>query len=463
MAPGEELEISVAAVEALGARRLAEILIGHACWDVGLHQALRLALASRSSDDRLVHTLCDELQRIEADRRFYGYRESSSLATDLDRIRDAIVRDLLPRQPAAAIQLLDRLIRLDAIVFDRSDDSDGMIGEVIKQAVDDLGAAWAVMPGRDRVHLAHEVFDVLTKDGYGVHGGVVSAFREALGQEGLSELERLIREDLDRCRAEEREARTWPLIRGLQQIADARGDVDSFVAAHRLAGTEDQALKDICERLIEAGRVAEALTRVEAAAVPSHRQWEVDDLRIRLLELVGRQDDAQAVRWRMFSGSLSEHSLRAYLAHLPSDEHEQVRATAVAMARQHREAHAALNLLITLDLNAAANLVLTRISELNGNHYFSLRPAAQALETNHPLAATLLYRCMGDAVLARAQSTQYEHAVRDLVAAERLASAVDDWINHPSQEAYQQQIIARHRQKRTFWNLMKAAGLNWKG
>ncbi|SMF89940.1 hypothetical protein SAMN02982917_6903 [Azospirillum oryzae] len=463
MAPGVEQEISVAAVEALGARRLAEILVGHACWDVGLHQALRLALASRSSGDQLVHTLCDELERIEGDRRFYGYRESSSLAADLDRIRDAIVRDLLPRQPKAAIQLLDRFIRLDANVFDRSDDSDGMIGDVIKQAVDDLGAAWAVLPGRDQVHLAHEVFDILNGDGYGVHGGVVSAFTEALGQEGLSELERMIREDLDRCRAEEREARTWPLIRGLQQIADARGDVDSFVAAHRLAGTEDQALKDICERLIEAGRVADALTRVEAAAVPGHRRWEVDDLHIRLLELLGRQGDAQAVRWRMFSNSLSEHTLRAYLAHLPSDEHERVRAAAVGMARQHREPHTALNLLITLDLDAAANLVLTRISELNGDHYSSLRPAAQALEANHPLAATLLYRCMGDVVLARAQSTQYEHAVRDLVAAERLASAVGDWIDHLSQEAYRERIVARHRQKRTFWNLMKAAGLNWKG
>ena len=462
MVENEELEITVEAVEALGARRLAEILVEHADRDTGLHQALRLALASQSSGDQLAQTLCKEIQRIASDRRFYGYRESSSLAADLDRVREAIVRDLLPQRPLAAAELLGRFIQLDATVFDRSDDSDGLIGDVLKQAIGDFGAAWAAAPDRDRVQLAHKVFAILTKDSYGVHGGVVIAFKEALGSEGLDELERLIRGGLERCRTQGEEARTWPLTRGLQQIADARGDVDGFIAAHRLAGTERHALKDICERLIEAGRAAEALARIEQADVPAHRQWEIDDLRVRLLDLLGRHDDAQAVRWKMFTGSPSEHTLRAYLAHLPDGEHDKVRAAAVTLARRHREPHAALNLLIGLDLDEASDLVLTRIGELNGDLHSRLRAAAQALEADHPLAAVLLYRSMADAVLARAQSTQYEHAVRDLAAAERLVPAIGDWLGHPSQDAYREQVVASHRQKRTFWDRMKTAGLNWK-
>ncbi|NUB04662.1 hypothetical protein FW320_00435 [Azospirillum sp. Vi22] len=462
MVENEEPELIIEAVEALGARRLAEILVEHACQDTGLHQALRLALASQSSGDQLAQTLSREIQRIASDRRFYGYRESHSLAADLDRVRESIVRDLLPVHPLTGAELLGRFIRLDTAVFDRSDDSDGLTGDVLKQAIGDFGAAWAAVPDRDRVQLARDVFGILTNDNYGVHGGVVSAFKEALGSEGLDELERLIREDLERCRTQGEEARTWPLTRGLQQIADARGDVDGFIAAHRLAGTESHALKEICERLIEAGRAIEALARVEQADIPAHRQWEIDDLRVRLLDLLGRHDDAQAVRWRMFTGSLSEHTLRAFLAHLPEGEHDRVRATAVTLARQHREPHAALNLLIGLDLDAAADLVLTRIGELNGDLYSRLRTAAQALEADHPLAAVLLYRSMANAVLARAQSTQYEHAVRDLAAAERLLSAVGDWLGHQPQNAYREQVVASHRQKRTFWDRMKTAGLNWK-
>ena len=462
MVENEEIEITVGAVEALGARRLAEILVEQAYQDAGLHQALRLALASQSSGDQLTQTLSREIQRIASDRRFYGYRESSSLADDLDRVRESVVRDLLAERPLAAAELLGRFIRLDATVFDRSDDSDGLIGDVLKQAIEDFGAAWAAVPDRDRVQLARDVFGILTKDSYGVHGGVVIAFKEALGSEGLDELERRIRGDLERCRTQDEEARTWPLTRGLQQIADARGDVDGFIAAHRLAGTESHALKEICERLIEAGRAVEALARVEQADVPAHRQWEIDDLRVRLLELLGRHEDAQAVRWWMFTGSLSEHTFRAYLAHLPDGEHDGVRAAAVTMARQHREPHAALNLLIGLDLDAASDLVLTRVGELNGDLYSRLRAAAQALEADHSLAAVLLYRSMADAVLIRAQSTQYEHAVRDLAAAERLAPAVSDWLGHTPQDAYREQVVASHRQKRTFWDRMKTAGLNWK-
>ncbi len=459
----EDSEISVEAVEALGAGRLAEMLVEHAQRDRGLHQTLRLALASSNSGDQLARTLAAEIHRIAADRRFHGYRESSSLAADLDRVRDAIVRDLLPEQPRAAAGLLDRFIRLDASVFDRSDDSDGMIGDVLKQAVEDFGAAWAVVPDRDPMNLAHEVFAILVEDGYGVHGGVVTAFKEALKPEGLDALERLIREDLDRRRANDGDSKVWPLNRGLRDIADARGDVDAFIAAHRLAGTESHALKDICERLGEAGRAAEALTRIEQAEVPAHRAWDIDDLRIRLLERLGHREDAQAVRWRMFSGSLSAPVLHAYLAGRPADEHAGLRATAVAMARRHREPHAALALLIGLDPNAAADLVLTRIDELSGDLYGQLRPTAQTLEADHPLAAILLYRRMADAVLARAQSTQYEHAVRDLAAAERLVPSVGDWLDHPSQDTHREQIVVRHRQKRTFWDKMKAAGLNWKG
>src|SRR6516165_605357 len=49
-----------------------------------------------------------------------------------------------------------------------------------------------------------------------------------------------------------------------------------------------------------------------------------------------------------------------------------------------------------------------------------MRPVGDRLAETHPVAAILLYREMADTVLRRGQSPQYDHAVRDLVAAERL-------------------------------------------
>jgi len=169
MAPvliGDE-ELTIEEVERLGARRLAEIVVKH-CWrDEGLRQTVRIALAASAPDNALVKTLAAEIDAVRADRRFYGYRESSTLAHELDRIREGITRELLPFHPRAAAELLGRLIRLDANVFERSDDSDGVIGDAIAAAVSDCGRAWAAVAERDPKMLAVEVLDLFTTDEYG--------------------------------------------------------------------------------------------------------------------------------------------------------------------------------------------------------------------------------------------------------------------------------------------------------
>src|ERR1700730_7696337 len=127
---GDE-ELMVEQVERLGARRLAEIVINHCDRDEGLRQTVRIALATSAPSDTLVKTLATEIDAVRTSRHFYGYRESNVLAQELDRIRQGIAEYLLLARPRAAAELLGRLIRLDANVYERADDSDGVIGEAI--------------------------------------------------------------------------------------------------------------------------------------------------------------------------------------------------------------------------------------------------------------------------------------------------------------------------------------------
>lgn len=133
----------------------------------------------------------------------------------------------------------------------------------------------------------------------------------------------------------------------------------------------------------------------------------------------------------------------------------------MALARRHPHVHGALELLIAHDLDAAAALVRERAPEINAQLYRVLRPAAERLSGRHPLAAILLYRRLAESVLDHGQAPAYEYAVKDLEAADRLSEAVEDWEGHPPAGAYRQQIAARHRQKRAFWERMRAAGLDW--
>jgi hypothetical protein len=461
MAPvltGDE-ELTVEEVERLGARRLAEIVVKHCYRDEGLLQTVRIALAASAPGDALVNTLVGEIDAVRVDRRFYGYRESSTLAHELDRIREGITLELRPVRPRAAAELLGRLIRLDATVFERSDDSDGVIGDAIAEAVADCGRAWAAVAERDPKMLAAEVLDLFTTDDYGARGKVIIAFAAALGTAGLDELERMAREQLDHGPA----GNNYDLAIALENIADARGDADGYIAARRLAGTEATAVKEITERLVAAGRLEEALRWAERPDVPALERENIARLKVDILDRLGRTEDAQAVRWSIFATSLSSDILAEYLGRLPETATGEARQMAIAAARGHPDVHRALPLLADLAPDIAAELVHRRLPEIGGDAYYVLRPVAERLAETDPLAAILLYRQMADAVLRRRQSLQYDYAVRDLVAAERLVPNVENWLGHLSQEAYRQRVATEHRQKRAFWQKMERAGLPWRG
>ena len=460
-APIDDEELRVEQVERLGARRLAEIVVNHCHRDEGLHQTVRIALAASTPGGPLVKTLATEIDAVRTSRHFYGYRESNVLAQELDRIRQGITEHLLPTQPLAAAELLGRLIRLDANVYERADDSDGVIGDAIGEAITDCGRAWAAVPQRDPKILAAEVFDLFTTDEYGARSEVITAFSEALGTSGLDELERLVRERLDHAATGKHDYQR-ALTFALENIADARGDVDGYIAAHRLAGTENVAVKEIGERLLAAGRLEEALHWLDRPDVSEHKRGDIGLLKVDILDRLGRTEDAQAARWSMFATSLSAGILGEYLGRLPEDVVAEARQRAIATACRHPDVHQSLPLLTELSPDIAADLVHKRLGEIRGEAYWVLRPVGDRLTESHPVAAILLYRRMADAVLRRGQSQHYDHAVRDLAAAERLVPNVADWLGHPPQEAYRQQIATEHRQKRAFWERMGRAGLSWR-
>jgi hypothetical protein len=448
-------------VESLGARRLAEIVVNHCHRDERLHQTVRIALAASTPGGPLVKTLATEIDAVRTSRHFYGYRESNVLAQELDRIRHGITEYLFPAQPRAAAEMLGRLIRLDANVYERSDDSDGVIGDAIGEAVTDCGRAWAAVPECDPKILAAEVFDLFTTDEYGARSEVITAFSKALGAAGLGELERLVRERLDHP-ATGKHVHHQVLTTALKNIADARGDVDEYIAAQRLAGTEDVAVKEISERLLAAGRLEEALHWADRPNVPEHKRGDIGPLKVEILDRLGRTEDAQAVRWSMFETSLSAGVLDEYLGRLPEDVVAEARQRAIATACRYPDVHQSLHLLAELSPDIAADLVHQRLGEIRGEAYWVLRPVADCLAETRPVAAILLYRRMADAVLRRGQSQHYDHAVRDLIAAERLVPSVEDWLGHPPQETYREQVATEHRQKRAFWEKMGREGLSWR-
>jgi hypothetical protein len=182
-------------------------------------------------------------------------------------------------------------------------------------------------------------------------------------------------------------------------------------------------------------------------------EWE--DARIDVLEALGRADDAQAARWGCFERSLSSTHLRAYLKRLADFDDLQAEEKALDHAQRSRNSLQALSFLVSWPaVDRAANLVLQRSEELDGNHYEILTPAAEALAGKHPLAAMLVLRAMVDFSLRNNRSGRYRHAARHLLECSSLASAIEDFGRFEPHDAYEARLRREHGRKSSFWNLI---------
>ncbi len=82
---------------------------------------------------------------------------------------------------------------------------------------------------------------------------------------------------------------------------------------------------------------------------------------------------------------------------------------------------------------------------------------AQALEKKgRLLGATVCYRALLFAILARAYARAYGHAAEYLRALSRLDLQVDDCESLPTHQAFESSIRSAHGRKVSFWNRIRA-------
>jgi len=113
----------------------------------------------------------------------------------------------------------------------------------------------------------------------------------------------------------------WPRARAsshLAALADTEGNVDAYIEAIRLGSNEHIDAANVAQRLIAAGRPAEAMEWLDKGRWAREPfDLTIADLRIAACEGLGRKTDAQALRWRAFEAMLSGAHLREHLKRLP--------------------------------------------------------------------------------------------------------------------------------------------------
>lgn len=475
MATGSTL--NAANLEALGAARLAELLLEISAGDALAKRRLRLALAAAAGPGEAAREVSKRLASIAKAKSFIGWGQVRPLAAELEAQQRAIVDLIAPSDPSGAFELVWKLVGCAASVFARSDDGSGQLAEVFREAARDLGPL-AQAAKLDPTVLAERVFEAVQGDTFGEWEELVPVLAPQLGGPGLDRLKHLMQEwqaepvltlpehqrlvvgwsSAGKIHADEIETghrrRTASFV--LQQIAEAMGDVDAYVARFDSSSRRFPVVAaDISRRLLHAGRPQEAWDAIEAVDKNSRRRipMEWEQARIDVLEALGRTEDAQAFRHQCFLQTLNVKHLRGYLHKLPDFEDFDAEQSALNHALGFGDVHQALGFLVSWpDLERASRLVLTRAPDLNGDLYELLSPAADALHEKYPLAATFARRAMIDFTLGNARSSRYKHAARHLTECAALARRIEDFGGAPDHVAYAQDLRASHGRKAAFWH-----------
>jgi hypothetical protein len=468
-------------LEALGAVRLADLLIEISTGNAAAKRRLRLELAGAESPTEVAREVRKRLTTIARSRSFVDWQNRRTLVDDLEAQRSAIVKQVAKADPGEGLDLLWRFLALATPIFERCDDSSGTVIGIFHAAGSDLGEI-AKAAKIDPEKLANQAFQAMMDNDYGQYDDLISALTPALGQEGLEHLKRrmiaLSNEPVERPADQERRvigfgsggpvyaddmaehSRVSTVRLALMEIADALGDVDAFIGQY-----DEQTRKvpkfaaQIAQRLLAAGRAQEAWQTIEAT---EHRRggwdwpdFEWEDARIDVLDALGRSDEAQAARWSCFERSLSGSHLRAYLKRLPDFDDIAAEERALDHAQGYKNLLQALSFLVSWPaLDRAAKLVIQRAADLDGDHYEILTPAADALAGKHPLAATLVLRAMVNFSLTQSRSSRYRHAARHFMECASLASSIENFGTCESHEAYAARLKAEHGRKSSFWSLM---------
>jgi len=104
----------------------------------------------------------------------------------------------------------------------------------------------------------------------------------------------------------------------------------------------------------------------------------------------------------------------------------------------------------------AAEVVGTRRNALDGNAYEILRPLADHLSAEYPLAATLALRAMIDFTLENNRHKRYRYAAKHLADCESLAMAISDFEDVEPHDAYVTRLRREQARKQQFWRLARS-------
>ena len=451
---------------ALGLERLIEIALDEAALNTSFKKRLNAALAGISGAAGVAKLIDSRLTALEKSGTRIRWQKERAFGNDLDSISASIVKEFGAVDPGMALERLIRFVSGYEGIAERVNDSSGRIAGIYVQACEAAGRLAPLLPVDQQAHIPALIAPGLQgMDYHGIRTLLAVRIATALSPDVLKAW------DVTLAAAIKIPPGTTLLpaiVYVRRAIADARGDLDAYIA---IAESLPEPLREpvvIAERLHAAGRFAEALiwvrkprkSRIGFARRADILSGEVkplpdkDRLEAAILDGMKDRPASQAVRWKIFEQGLDAEILREYITKAGDFEEFEALDKAFAFVEHHREPHAALRFYLAWPrLDLAARYVVARWGVWEGEFYEFLLPAAEAFEAaEYPAAATALYRALLDRIIGRGLSEAYGYGADYLARLSALAKRPggnDGLVSHAD---YVADLRRQHIRRHGFWD-----------
>ncbi|MFI0845247.1 DUF6880 family protein [Mesorhizobium sp. IMUNJ 23232] len=471
--------LNVEKLSELGTERLARLVLDEAARSAPFRKLVNAALAATKGPDAVAKLIDKRLSALERARSFIDWEKVKPFQQDLAATVGSIVGELAPASPAMAVDRLLRFLSTSESVFERIDDSRGQVQELYAGMVESIGDITARIAAPDKEYLADRIMAALGDNSYGYLLAVSRAVADHLDKPALRRWDEQLAGRQQKLDAATKGDRDWKgqalarQVRDVRQVmAEKLGDLDGLIALEASKPEHAQDTIAIAERLLEAGRLKEALDWIRRKSRPVIRYMRMSDLadgtgtrepgtvarsmvEARIIEAQGDKPAAQKLRWTCFEATLDAGALREYVERLGDFEEFDTLDRAFDVASGSKQRYLALEFFLKWPrLDRAARLVIEHRRNWEGRHYDFLAPAAEILEHERPAAATVLYRALLDDILARAKSNAYGAGARHLARLDALAPAAAADLRLAGIDphaAYRASLRKTHGRKAGFW------------
>lgn len=424
--PPDEDEVIRLYLEQLPREVLVRLIMDQTFEDDRLHRQLALKAHRDQKTGVDLAAFKRQLRSAVGVRRFVDYRGMPSYVRGIDDVVAALEEVFTEGHAQEAMELCEYGLRLVEKALNRVDDSDGMLGDILRQ-LEDLHLKACLQCRPDPVKLAQKLFSWEMASDWDTFSDAVTNYRDVLGDDGIARYYQKAREAWDTLpklgkgdESKAFEGKRFRLTRIMEALAKEAGDLEELVQVKSKDLSSPHSYLDIAKIYMDADLAETALKWAE----DGYRHFKGEPRVGILAEFLvpeygrlGRHDDAIPLAWDVFAAQPSKSNYqRLHKAADPAGQWESWREKALEHARAHcsrqtgpwARGRSVLVEIFLWEGDALAALEEARDGSCTQGLWLDL---ASALQDEHPGQAAKIYSSMVATTIKRGNNKAYAEAL----------------------------------------------------